>query len=378
MKPCPKSRRLITARQMSKLAKGNNPVFLAIIRETNEAPQMKKTNKRSSVRAARFAAAHGMSEGTRRSINKKEGPKKDIISVAEREQQVLEGVPACHREKLGHMIQQYRDIFPEQLPKGIPPKRVVEHSIKIEPGSKPSYRPPYRLGPTEQDELEEQIKDLLAQGFIRPSCSPYGAPVLFVPKKDGRWRMCVDYRALNKQTVKDRYPLPQIDLLLDRLGQARVFSKLDLAQGYHQIAMERESVEKTAFCTNLGQWEYLVMPFGLCNAPSTFQRLMNEVFKQEINSFVLVYLDDILIYSRSVEEHWGHLQHALDKLRQGRLYGRLHKCEFLKDKVDYLGFEVGHDGIRTSPEKVRAILDWPRPQSVPDVQFIFGVGILLS
>ena len=137
----PQSRWLITARQLSKLAKGNNPVFLAIIRETNEAPQMKMTNQRSSVRAAHFAVAHGMSEGARRSINNKEGPKKDIISVGEREQQVLESVPVCHREKLGHMIQQYRDIFPEQLPKGIPPKRVVEHSIKIEPGSKPSYRP---------------------------------------------------------------------------------------------------------------------------------------------------------------------------------------------------------------------------------------------
>ena len=128
---------------MSKLAKGNNPVFVAIIRETNEAPQMKKRNKRSSVCVARFAAAHRMSDGTRQSINKKEGPKKDIISVAEREQQVLEGVPVCHRERLRHMIQQYRDIFPEQLPKGIPPKRVVEHTIKIEPESKPSYRPPY-------------------------------------------------------------------------------------------------------------------------------------------------------------------------------------------------------------------------------------------
>ena len=371
--PLSQSRRLITARQMSKIAKGDNPVFLAIVRERNEASP-KRTNKRSSGRAARFAATHGLSEGNKRSINKTKGPKKDIISVAEREQQVLDSVPVCHREKLSHMIQQYRDIFPEQLPKGIPPKRVVEHSIKIESGSKPSYRPPYRLGPAEQDELEEQIRDLLAQGFIRPSCSPYGAPVLFVPKKDGRWRMCIDYRALNKQTVKDRYPLPRIDLLLDRLGQARVFSKLDLAQGYHQIAMAKDSVEKTAFCTNLGQWEYLVMPFGLCNAPSTFQRLMNEVFKQEINSFVLVYLDDILIYSRSMEEHWGHLQHALDKLRRARLYGRLHKCEFLKDKVDYLGFEVGRDGIRTSPEKVRAILDWPRPQSVHDVRSFLGLA----
>ena len=184
----------------------------------------------------------------------------------------------------------------------------------------------------------------------------------------------MDYRALNKQTVKDRYPLPWIDLLLDRLGQARIFSKLDLAQGYHQIAMSQDSVEKTAFCTNLGQWEYLVMPFGLCNAPISFQRLMNTIFKQEINSFVLVYLGDILIYSRSEEEHWGHLAHALDKLCRARLYGRLHKCEFLKEKVDYLGFEVGRDGIRTSPEKVRAILNWPRPQSVHDVRSFLGLA----
>ena len=149
----------------------------------------------------------------------------------------------------------------------------VQHKIEIFLGNKPPDRPPYRLGPAKQDELEEQIKDLLDQGFIRPSSSPYGAPVLFVPKKDGRWRACVDYRALNKQTIKDRYPLSKIDLLPDRLGQARVFSKLDLAQGYHQIAMVEDSVEKTAFCANLGQWEYLVMPFGLCNASSTFQRV---------------------------------------------------------------------------------------------------------
>ena len=157
--------------------------------------------------------------------------------------------------------------------------------------------------------------------------------------------MCIDYRALNKQTIKDRYPLPRIDLLLDRLGQAKVFSKLDLAQGYHHIAMADDAIEKTAFCTNLGQWEYLVMPFRLCNAPSTFQRLMNTLFERKINSFILVYLDDILISSRSIEKHWEHLRIALDRLRRKNLYGRLHKCEFLKDKVDYLVFEVSKEGI---------------------------------
>ena len=372
--PLAQSRQLITARQIQKLAKADQPIYLAIVRQTHEAPRMRKRSNKTPSRVAQFAAAHGRTEINKRSINKMTGPKKDIISVAQREREVISQVPVVYRGKLEEIIHEYRDIFPEQLPKGIPPTRVVEHTINVEPGSKPSYRPPYRLGPAEQDELEEQIRDLLAQGFIQPSCSPYGAPVLFVPKKDGRWRMCIDYRALNKQTIKDRYPLPRIDLLLDRLGQARVFSKLDLAQGYHQIAMAQDSIEKTAFCTNIGQWEYLVMPFGLCNAPSTFQRLMNEVFKKELNSFILVYLDDILIYSHSVEEHWNHLVHALDKLRRAQLYGRLHKCEFLKDKVDYLGFEVGHDGIRTSPEKVKAILDWPRPQSVHDIRSFIGLA----
>ena len=230
------------------------------------------------------------------------------------------------------------------------------------------------MGPVEQDELEELVKDLLAQGFICPSCCPYGAPILFVPKKDGKWQMCIDYRALNKQTIKDRYPLPWIDLLLDRLGQARVFIKLGLAQGYHQIAMAEDSIAKTAFCTHLGQWEFIVMPFGLYNAPSTFQWLMNKVFAEEINSFVLVYLDDILIYSRSIEEHWDHLQHAMEKLRQAKLYGCLHKCEFLKDKVDYLGFEVSVEGVNASPEKVKAILDWPRPQTVHDIRSFLGLA----
>ena len=188
--------------------------------------------------------------------------------------------------------------------------------------------------------------------------------------------MCIDYRALNKQTIKDRYPLPRIDLLLDRLSQARVFTKLDLAQGYHQIAMTEDSIAKTAFCTHLGQREFVVMPFGLCNAPSTFQRLMNKVFAKEINSLFLVYLYDILVYSRSVEEHWDHLEHALERLRQDKLYARLHKCEFLKDKVDYLGFEVSANGVNASPEKEKAILDWPRPHTVHDVRSFLELASL--
>ena len=278
-----------------------------------------------------------MTEKTKREHSKAVGPKKKFKTIEEATQEAVEGVAKEHQANLQKILAEYRDVFKDKLPIGPPPEREVVHSIEVQPGSEPTYRTPYRLRPAEQDELEEQVRDLLAQGFIRPSQSPYGAPVLFVPKKDGRWRMCIDYRALNRQTVKDRYPLPRIDTLLDRLGRAKVFSKLDLASGYHQIAMDDSSIYRTAFTTSLGQWEFLVMPFGLCNAPATFQRLMNQVFATEINQFILVYLDDILIFSESVEEHWEHLRMALGRLREARLYGRVHKCEFLKTRVEYLG-----------------------------------------
>ena len=178
------ARRIISARQIQQLAKENHPIFLAIVR-ANENPQgrMTRKDKRIHRHAARFAAAHGLMESQKRMMNKEAGPIKYIISVEERERQVLEGVPVCHRESLEKLIQEYHNLFPEKLPKGVPPKREVQHHIDVELGSKPPYRPPYRLGPAEQDELEEQIKDLLAQGFIRRSCSPYGAPILFVPQK---------------------------------------------------------------------------------------------------------------------------------------------------------------------------------------------------
>ena len=203
--------------------------------------------------------------------------------------------------------------------------------------------------------------------------SPYGAPILFVPKKDGRWRMCVDYRALNKQTVKDRFPLPRIDELLERLGKARVFSALDLASGYHQIGVEPGSIEKTAFRTSRGHYEFIVMPFGLMNAPSVFQRLMNQIFAEELGIFVLVYLDDILIFSETVEQHWQHLRDALARLRKAKLYGRIHKCTFLKPQVEYLGFDVSAEGIKPSASKVQAILEWPTPETPRDVRSFLGM-----
>ena len=317
----------------------------------------------------------GLTEGKKRDLMKKLGPKKRFLSVEEREEEILSRVDPGVRGKLKELVDEFKDVFPDTLPKGRPPKRDIVHEIRTEEGVKPPSRPPYRLGPTEQDEMEEQVKDLLAQGFIRPSASPYGAPILFVPKKDGRWRMCIDYWALNKQTMRDQFPLPHIDSLLERLGQATVFTKLDLAFGYHQIAMEDTSIQKLAFCTNRGHFEFFVMPFGLTNAPATFQRLMNKVFAGNLDKFIAVYLDDILIFSRNLDEHWEHLRWVLSRLREAKLYGRLHKCEFLKDQVEYLGFEVGPRGIQASPGKVRAIIEWPRPKSVHDVRSFLGLAL---
>ena len=371
-------REFVSIKKMKKLMKQKEHVFLCIVKADQSVPE-KRNRERGKRKSAALSSAsaqdsQGLTEKTKREHSKAVGPKKDFKTVEEKTEEVVKGVAIEHQTKLRSVIAEFRDVFKDKLPTGPPPKREVAHSIEVHPGSEPTYRTPYRLRPAEQDELEEQVRDLLAQGFIRPSQSPYGAPVLFVPKKDGRWRMCIDYRALNRQTVKDRYPLPRIDTLLDRLGQAKVFTKLDLASGYHQIAMDESSIFKTAFTTSLGQWEFLVMPFGLCNAPATFQRLMNRVFTAEINNFILVYLDDILIFSNSLEEHWDHLRTALERLREAKLYGRIHKCEFLKTRVDYLGYEVSSEGVHASPEKVKAIVEWPKPQSSHDVRSFLGLA----
>ena len=282
--------------------------------------------------------------------------------------------PISIRTELQGLLEEYADLFPEQLPKGRPPKRIVEFEIKTEEEAIPPNKPPYRLSPKEHEELQAQLDDLLAQGHIRPSTSPYGVPVLFVPKKDGRWRMCVDYRALNLQTIRDRYPLPRIDDLLDRLGKARHFMKLDLALGYHQIAIKESDIPKTTFRTQRGQFEFIVMPFGVTNAPATFQRMMNSLFKEELDDFILVYLDDILIFSRTLQEHIRHIRIALERLRKAKFYPRLHKCSLFQTRVEYLGFDVSERGIQPSPEKVKTIVEWPTPKSVKDVRSFLGLA----
>ena len=294
--------------------------------------------------------------------------------MQKQERKLCSEAPRNVQKELHQLLEEFSDLFPEQLPKGRPPKREVEFEIKLEEGAVPPNKPPYRLSPKEHDELQAQIDDLLAQGHIRPSQSPYGAPVLFVPKKDGRWRMCVDYRALNKQTIRDRYPLPRIDDLLDRLGKAKHFTTLDLASGYHQIAVKEQDIPKTAFRTQRGQFEFLVMPFGVANAPATFQRMMNSLFKEELDAFVLVYLDDILVFLQMLEDHIRHIRTALQKMRDAKFFARLHKCSFFQEKVEYLGFDVSRNGVQPSPEKVRTVVEWPQPQSVKDVRSFLGLA----
>ena len=210
----------------------------------------------------------------------------------------------------------------------------------------------------ELSELKSQLTDLIDQGFIRPSSSPWGAPVLFVTKKDGAMRLCVDYRALNRLTVKNSYPLPRIDDILDQLSTAKYYTKIDLRSGYHQIRLDEESIPLTAFRTRYGHFEFQVLPFGLTNAPATFMSLMNEVFSEFLDQFVIVYLDDILVYSETWEEHLKHIRKVLEILRKQKLYAKLSKCCFGAQEVDYLGFILRPSGVAIDPHKTRSIEEW--------------------
>ncbi len=226
----------------------------------------------------------------------------------------------------------------------------------------------------ELKELKVQFEELLAKGYIKPNKSPYGAPVLFVHKKDGTLRMCVDYRALNKATVKNRYLLPRIDDLFDRLLGAKVFTRIDLRSGYYQIRIAEGDEEKTACCTKYGSYEFLVMPFGLTNAPATFCTLMNDIFWKWLDDFVVVYIDNILIYNGSLEEHAEHLRKVFQKLRENKLYAKLEKCEFGVTEVDFLGHRITQEGLKMDDHKVKEIMDWEPPKSVSALRSFLGLA----
>ncbi|TIB19641.1 hypothetical protein E3P88_04142 [Wallemia ichthyophaga] len=312
--------------------------------------------------------------------NRDRGDERKIVeeeeshSIKEGEDQTKDLLNSIKDEELRRSIKRYIDIFPKGLPDSLPPRREVEHEIRLEPGKPPPNKTPYRMSFEEQNELKKQLEYLLDRKLIKPSCSPFGAPVTFVKKKSGELRLCVDYRALNNITIKNAYPLPRIDDLIDRLTKARYFSKLDLMSGYWQVRVKDQDIAKTAFRTRYGHYEFNVMPFGLCNAPGTFQNLMNSILHDYLDDFAIVYLDDILVYSNSLDEHRSHLEKIFDRLKKNKLYAKLGKCEFLKENIDYLGHIVGHSSVKPDPKKVEQVANWPTPKTAKETMSFLGMA----
>jgi hypothetical protein len=293
-------------------------------------------------------------------------PKEDI------ETEAFQGCDTKLKSDLYEVVNQYDEMFKE--PKGLPPKRGIQHEIQLQQDCPLPNIGMYRMSVMENAKIKKQIQELLDKGVIVPSSSLCGSPIVLVPKKDGTWCMCVDFRALNKITVKNCYPLPRIDDLLDQLKDAKYFTKLDLRRGYHQIKISEGDTWKTTFKTKQGLFEWMVMPFRLCNAPATFMRVMNDVLRPFLDDCVIIYLDDILIFSKSREDHITHVKQVLDVLRKEQLFLKLSKCEFGKTSLIYLGHIVGGGKLKIDPSKVKVILEWPKPSNVTKVRSFLGAA----
>lgn len=282
-----------------------------------------------------------------------------------------EGMPVNIEPEMATLLHTYREIF--QIPKGLPPNRELSHEILLKEGAQPVKVKPYRYPHSQKEQIEKMVQDMLEEGIIQPSLSPFSSPIILVKKKDGTWRCCTDYRALNAITIKDSFPMPTVDELLNELHGAQYFTKLDLRSGYHQILLKPEDRQKTAFRTHQGHYEWLVMPFGLTSAPATFQRLMNQLFQPLLRKCVLVFFDDILVYSPSWYSHLKHVEIVFQILSQNVLYAKLSKCSFGITEVEYLGHVVSGSGVAMDKTKVIAVLEWPTPTNLKQLRGFLGL-----
>jgi Reverse transcriptase (RNA-dependent DNA polymerase) len=269
------------------------------------------------------------------------------------------------------VLQQFSTVF--EQPTTLPPVRPIDHQIPLLPTTKPVNLSPYRYSYFQKLKLEKIVAELLKTSVIRPSTSPFASPALLVKKKDGSWRICIDYRQLNSITIKNKYSIPIIDDLLDELHDAKHFSKIDLRSGYHQICMHPEDIAKTAFRTHDGHYEFQVMPFGLTNAPTTFQALMNQNFRPYLRRFVLVFFDDILIYSPNLQAHKKHLALVLQTLPDNKLRAKWSKCAFGVPSVEYLGHIISANGVSNDPQKISAMQNWPVPSCLKALRGFLGL-----
>ncbi|CAI7773707.1 unnamed protein product [Closterium sp. NIES-53] len=274
--------------------------------------------------------------------------------------------------ELQELLKQFPGIFPDDLPEGLPPQRAHDHRIELEPGAQPTVQRQFRLTQPEFVELRKQLDYLLEKKNIRPSSSPFAAPILFTSKKDGGFCMCIDYRALKRVTVESRYPIPRADELIDQLRTALVFSKIDLRGGYHQIRVEPSDCAKTAFRTRYGSFEYTVMPFGLTNAPATFLMTMNEAFRPLLDKCVIIYLDDILVYIRDKQQHLADLEAVFTVLDKNKLLTKGSKCDFFQDRLEFLGHVISEAGVEIDPKKLDTLKAWNPPTNITELQSFLG------
>jgi hypothetical protein len=302
-------------------------------------------------------------------------PGNNSVAQETEEQVSLVRALATSTPSVPEEYQEFLDVFekPTDL-ESLPDHQEWDHAIELVEGATPNWRPIYQLSEKELQATKEYINNGLAKGWIRESKSPVRYPLMFVPKKDGNLRPCIDYRDLNRDTKKNRYPLPLISEIRDRLQGATIFTKMDIRDAYYQVRIREGDEWKTAFGTRYGHYEYLVMPFGLCNAPATFQALVNNTLREYLDIFVTVYLDDVLIYSKDEEEHKKHVKLVLEALRSRNLRAKLEKCEFHTTDFDFLGYHIRPGQIGMESGKVRAILEWPAPTNLKETQALLGMG----